>query len=335
MGKTIWVVVEYQGGEVTESSLELVCEGRRLADLRQYELCAVIIGYQIGDPAEILSRYGVESLYLVDDEVFEKYHPELLTNELTNLIKGLDPDIVLLPSTVVGQDLAPRVAARLRTHLVPDCDKLDLSEGGQLLLSRLIYQNKVHSVVSCPDTRPQMATVVPGISKLKELPTSKEIRVVKRESTQDLKLPSKRMEITKFIKADPKTIDISDAMLIVSGGKGVKDEASFQLIRDLADVLEATVAGSRMAVDNQWIDRTRQIGQSGKTVSPELMISCGVSGASAHVFGMRDTKSIIAINTDKAAPIMKQADLAVVGDLHEILPELISRLKSSLEKKRN
>jgi electron transfer flavoprotein alpha subunit len=147
------------------------------------------------------------------------------------------------------------------------------------------------------------------------------------EPTAYLRPHSQRIEIVGFIKADPGTIEISEAELIVSGGKGAEDEKGFQLIRDLAEVLEAALAGSRMAVDHQWVDRARQIGQSGKTVAPNLMISCGVSGASAHIFGMRDTKTLIAINKDKAAPIMKMADLAVEGDLREILPALIKNLK--------
>jgi electron transfer flavoprotein alpha subunit len=327
MSNTVWIFAEHQRGEITESSLELVCEGRRLAGLRRHELCALLFGRQIEALAKTLARYGAETVYLADHEVLATYHPELFTDMLAGLVKTYDPGILLLSSSILGQDLAPRVAARLRTNLVPNCDKLELSDEGLLLQTRLIYQNKIHTTVVCPGGKPQMATLAPGIAKIKESATPKAIRIVPVAPTDFLQPESQRIEVTGFIKADPKAVDISDAALIVSGGKGVQDDAGFQLIRGLADVLDATVAGSRMAVDNQWIDRTRQIGQSGKTVSPDLMISCGISGASAHIFGMRDTKTLIAINKDKAAPIMRLADLAVVGDLHEILPMLIERLR--------
>jgi len=327
MSNTVWIFAEHQRGEITESSLEVVCEARRLAGLRRGELCALLFGHQVADLANTLARYGAETVYLADHEAFAAYHPELFTDMLAGLARTYEPGILLLSSSMLGQDLGPRVAARLRTTLIPNCDKLELSDEGFLLQTRLIYQNKVHATVVCPGGTPQMASLAPGIFKIKEAVTPKGIRIVPVAATDFLQPGPQRIEVTGFIKADPKTVDISDAALIVSGGKGVQDDAGFQLIWDLADVLDATVAGSRMAVDNRWIDKTRQIGQSGTTVSPDLMISCGVSGATAHIFGLRETKTLIAINKDKAAPIMKMADLAVVGDLHEILPVLIKRLR--------
>lgn len=307
--------------------MELVCEARRLAGLRRSELYVLLFGHHVADLANTLARYGADTVYLADHEAFAAYHPELFTDMLAGLARTYEPGILLLSASMLGQDLGPRVAARLRTTLIPNCDKLEFSDEGFLLETRLIYQNKVHATVACPGGKPQMASLAPGIVKIKEAASPKGIRIVPVAATDFLQPGSRRIEVAGFIKADPKTVDISDAALIVSGGKGVQDDAGFQLIWDLADVLEATVAGSRMAVDNQWIDKSRQIGQSGTTVAPDLMISCGVSGATAHIFGMRDTKTLIAINKDKAAPIMKLADLAVVGDLHEILPMLIKRLK--------
>ena len=329
MTDAIWIYAEQQEGEMLDSSLELICEGRRLADLAKRELGVALFGSQIEGLAGTLSPYGADSVFLVDHELFENYHPDLFTSALAGLVKAHDPGILLFSATTIGQDLAPRVAARLRTTLVPGCDKLDISGDGSMLQTRLAFQNKVHTTIASPGARPQIATFTPGVAKIKKSAASKETRVIPVAHADYLKPDSRKIEITGFIKADPRTVDITDAELIVSGGKGVKDKQSFQLIWDLADALGASVAGSRMAVDNEWIDRTRQIGQSGKTVSPDLIISCGISGATAHTFGMRDTKTIIAINEDKAAPIMKIADLAVVGDLHEILPELIKQLKES------
>jgi electron transfer flavoprotein alpha subunit len=172
-----------------------------------------------------------------------------------------------------------------------------------------------------------MATVSPGAAKIKQTAVSEDFKVISLDLNDFISIEQEKIRVAGFIKADPKTIDISDAELIVSGGRGAGDKAGFELIEDLADALNAAVAGSRVAVDNQWIGKERQIGQSGKSVSPELMISCGVSGASAHTFGMRETKTLIAVNKDRAAPIMKMADLGVVGDLHEILPELTRRIR--------
>jgi electron transfer flavoprotein alpha subunit len=327
MSEAVWIFAENGNGELTEASLELLCEGKRLADLYRSELCAVLFGFQVESLPKALSQYGAEKVYLADHELFKTYHPELFTDLLAGLVRTYDPGVLLLSSALIGQDLAPRVAARLRINLVSNCDKLEMAADGSLLLNRLIYQNKVHCTVTCPGSRPQMATLATGITKIRKTLSSKEIKIIPVEHTVFLQSRPPRIEFLEFIKADPRTIDISEAEVIVSGGKGAENDIGFQMIRDLADVLEAALAGSRMAVDNQWIDRTRQIGQSGNTVSPNLMISCGVSGANAHIFGMRDTKTLIAINKDKTAPIMKIADLAVEGDLREIIPALIQSLQ--------
>jgi electron transfer flavoprotein alpha subunit len=329
MDDAVWVFAECLGGDVVESSLEVICEGRRLAEILEDQLCVVLFGHQVTTPIHGLSRYGVETVYAIDDPLFEAYHPDFFTDALAGLVKAHGPGILLVSATMVGQDLSTRVAAKLRTALAPNCDKLGISDEGLLLQTRLIYQDKVHSTIVCPGARPQMATFKPGIGKAKAADKSKqvEMKIISVDHTDYMKPGGPSIEITGFIKADSRTIGISEAELIVSGGKGVKDEAHFQLIRDLADAIGAAVAGSRIAVDNQWIGRERQIGQSGEMVSPSLMISCGISGANAHVFGMRDTQTVIAINTDKAAPIMKLADLGVVGDLHEIIPEIIKQLK--------
>jgi len=329
MSSGVWVFFEQKGDELLEVSLELISEGRKLADQLKEELSVVLFGFQMTGLTEAIAQYGPERIYLADDERLNRYTPDAYTAVLDGLIKANNPSIFILGATPVGNDLAPRVAARVRTGLASNCDKLEISEEGLLLQTRLTHQNKVHVTVACPEVRPQMATVTPGISKIKKSGVSQGIEVVSIDPTDYIKPEMEKVNITGYIKADPKTIDISDAELIISGGKGVKDEKSFQLIEDLADVLGASIAGSRVAVDNQWVGRDRQIGQSGKTVSPGLMISCGISGASAHTFGMRDTKTLIAINKDKAAPIMKLADLGVVGDLHEILPELIKQLKET------
>lgn len=328
MSGDLWVFVEQQKGEMLESSLELVCEGRKLADVLKGRLSVILFGYEIGDAVQTLSRYGADAVFLSDDAVFEKYQPGIFTGTLVGLVRLHDPDILLLSATIVGQDLAPRVAGKLRTNLVPNCDRFGISDDGLLLQTRLTHQNKLHTSVICPGARPQIATLLPGSTKKREAKGQEKMEIIEVDHTQHLVQGPGEIEITGFIKADPATIDIADAELIVSGGKGVGDKESFQLIEELAVAVGASVAGSRVAVDNGWIGRERQIGQSGQSVSPYLMLSFGISGASAHTFGMRDTKTLIAVNKDKAAPLMKMADLGVVGDLHEILPELIERIRS-------
>ncbi|MFO7965170.1 MAG: electron transfer flavoprotein subunit alpha/FixB family protein [Desulfobacterales bacterium] len=326
----IWVFAEHSDGEIIEHALELICEGRKLAERLKGRLCALILGHRIENVAESIADYGVETVFIADDERFDRYRPECFTAVIAGLAGVHVPDILLFGSTVVGQDLAPRVAAKLRTCLAANCDRLQISEEGLLLQTRLAYRNKLHTTVVCPDARPQTALVAPGVTKVKKASKHPDFSMISIDPAIYISSRTEKIEPVRLIKSDPKTIDITDAEMIVSGGKGVDDEEGFKLIHDLADALGAAVAGSRPAVDNRWIGRERQIGQSGKTVSPVLMISCGISGASAHTFGMRDTKNLIAINTDKTAPIMKFADLGVAGDLRAILPELISRLKETV-----
>lgn len=327
MPNAVWVFAENKAGEYIDSSLELICEGKRLAGKLQEKLCAILIGHRVESLAETLAQYGVDTTYTVEQPGLETYHPERFTNIIAGLAGTYDPGMLLYSATTMAQDLAPRVAARLRTNLIPNCDRLEISGEGIFLQTRLTHQNKLHTTLASPHTRPQMATFEPGVGKIKKVAPSQEMERIQVDPRDYIEPEACAIKITRFIKADPRTIDISDAELIVSGGKGVGEEAHFQLIHDLADALGASVAGSRVAVDNQWIGRERQIGQSGQTVSPDLMISCGISGATAHTFGMRDTKTLIAINKEKAAPMMKLADLGVVGDLHGVLPVLIKRLK--------
>lgn len=325
MNNAVWIFAEHRKAEILESSLELICEGRRIAAQMKGELTVILAGHQVKPLAEPLSSFGMDCVLLVEHEMLSQYRPEIYTAVLAGLIQSHDPKVLLMSTTALAQDLAPRVAARLKTNLATNCEKLQV-EDGDLLFSRLTHQNKLQAFIRLAGKRPRMATVSPGIAKIKKAAKAEGLKVISLDPADFIPSETEKIKITRFIQADPKTIDISDAELIVSGGKGAGDKKGFALIEDLADALNASVAGSRVAVDNQWIGRERQIGQSGKTVSPEIMISCGISGASAHTFGMRDTKTLIAVNTDKAAPIMKLADLGVVGDLHEILPELIKKL---------
>ncbi len=304
-----------------------------MANPHKWGVSAVILGDSPGITLDTLAQHGADRVFFVPSERPAAYCPEKVTEILVDLLKAHLPWVLLFPVNDVTNDLAPRIAARMRVGLIPRADRLHLSDDGTLTATRICFQRKIQATVVCPDARPQMATVGSGVMKVQKDTRKDRVPCECIEVNPETCLAggASRVKVLRFIKADPKKIDISDADLIVCGGKGGGDKAQFEKIKNLADLLGAALAGSRVAVDNGCIGRERQIGQSGKSVSPELMISCGVSGANAHTFGMREAKTVIAINKDKNAPIIKLADLGVVGDLHEILPRLNHRIKKYLD----
>jgi electron transfer flavoprotein alpha subunit len=331
MGGGVWVYAEEEDGELPESSLEVISEGRRLADQGKGEkVSVVLLGAHARDLVSIPALYGAHRVLWAEEKRFARYMPEVLTGILAGMIKRHDPAIFLFAATDVGKDLAPRVAARVRTGLFPSCDRLERSSDGLLVHTRLTHGRKVQVTVQCRNARPQMATVEPGVVRKRKVSSPGEteppeiVEVFPGEYRGD---QGERVKVIGFIKADPRTVDIADAERIVAGGKGACEEESFRWVSSLADAIGASIGGSRAAVDLGFIHRDRQIGQSGKTVSPRLLISCGISGAPAHVVGMRESGTIIAINSDRHAPMLMLADLAVVGDLREILPVLTDRLR--------
>lgn len=327
----VWVYAEEKDGELAESSLEVISEGRRLADRGKGERVSVILlSGGAKDLAALPARYGAHRVFWAEEKRFARYLPEVLTGILAGMIGRYDPSIFLFAATDVGKDLAPRIAARVKAGLFPNCDRLERSSDGSLVQTRLTHGRKVHVTALCRNTRPQMATIEPGVVRVKEVPSSggtEPPEIVEVRPGDFAGHVRERVKVIDFIKADPRTVDIADAEMIVAGGKGACERENFRWVSDLAEAIGASVGGSRAAVDAGYIQRDRQIGQSGKTVSPRLMISCGISGANAHVAGMRESRTIVAINTDRHAPILKLADLAVVGDLREILPALIDRLR--------
>jgi electron transfer flavoprotein alpha subunit len=327
----VWVYAEERDGELPESSLEVISEGRRLADPGKGErVSVVLLGGRARELAAIPGYYGAHRVYWAEEDRFARYLPEVLTGILAGMIGRHAPSIFLFAATDVGKDLAPRVAGRVKAALFPNCDRLERTSEGLLLATRLTHGRRVHVTAFCRNARPQMATIEPGIARIRKgTPTGEteppEIVEIRPEAYAG---PIReRVGIGEFIKADPRTVDIADAERIVAGGKGACEGESFRRLSELAEAIGASVAGSRAAVDLGFLPRERQIGQSGKTVSPKLLISCGISGANAHVAGLRESGTVIAINTDRHAPILKLADLAVVGDLREILPALIDRLR--------
>ena len=339
MGGGVWVYAEEKDGELPESSLEVISEGRRLADQGKGERVSVVLmGGRAKNLLAIPALYGAHRVLWAEEERFARYMPEVLTGILAGMIGRHDPSIFLFSATDVGKDLAPRVATRVKACLFPNCDRLERSSDGLLVHTRLTHGRKVHVTAQCRNARPQLATIEPGIARMRKMsppgeaepPEIVEVRPGDYAGDQ-----RERVKVIDLIKADPRTVDIADAERIVAGGKGACEGENFRWISGLADAIGGSVGGSRAAVDLGFIHRDRQIGQSGKTVSPKLLISCGISGATAHVAGMRESRTIIAINTDRHAPMLKLADLAVVGDLGEILPALIDRLRKGCSKEKS
>lgn len=337
MSRGIWVYAEEKGGELPDSSLEVISEGRRLADQRPGgRVSAVLLGGHAKELTAVPVQYGADRVFWAEEERFARYLPEVFTSILAGLIRRYEPSVFLFPATDVGKDLAPRVAGRVKAGLLPNCDKLQWSAEGVLVQTRLSHGRKVHTAALWRNVNLQMATIEPGIAKIQTAPLHGEMtphEIVPIRPGASTEMGKDRVKILGFLHADPETADITDAEIIVAGGKGACEGENFRWIRKLAEAIGASVAGSRAAVDHGCIPRERQIGQSGKTVSPKLIISCGISGANAHMMGMRDSKAIVAINTDRNAPILKVADLAVVGDLREILPVLTDFLKNGRLKK--
>jgi len=327
----VWVYAEEKDGELLESSLEVISEGRRLTDPGKGErVSVVLLGGRTRGLVAIPALYGAHRVLWAEEKRFARYKPEALTCILAGMIGRHNPSIFLFAATDVGKDLAPRVAARVKAALFPNCDRLERTSDGLLVQTRLTHGRKVHVTAQCRNARPQMATIEPGIARTRQVPSPGESdppETVEIRPGDYAGHERERVKVIDFIKADPRTVDIADAERIVAGGKGACEGENFRWISNLAEAIGASVGGSRAAVDRGFIHRDRQIGQSGKTVSPKLLISCGISGANAHVAGMRESRTIIAINTDRHAPILKLADLAVVGDLCEILPVLLDRLR--------
>jgi electron transfer flavoprotein alpha subunit len=235
----------------------------------------------------------------------------------------------LIPATSVGEELAARVAVRIKTGVVTECTLLEMTKEGLLAMTRPSYGGKVNITMICPSARPQMATVQPGAMRIDEPDQSRKVEVVK--VSVKVKPRELRSRIVGFMKGDPRTMDLSEAEIIVAGGQGVGSVDKFSVIEELADLLGACVGGTRSVVDAGWIPFERQIGQTGKTVAPRCYIACGISGAIQHVMGMKESKTIIAINIDRNAPIFKLADIGIVEDLHKVIPALIKELQELVE----
>jgi len=323
--KGVWVVAEHYKKKIHNVSLQLLSKGRELADLLQVSLSLVILGTDFDDKLKEFSLYGMDEIIYIKSPILKDYYSDLYTKVITELVLENKPEIILIGATPTGRDFAPRVAKRLSAGLTADCTGLEINlETRNLLQTRPTYGGAIMATIRTPSSRPQMATVRAGIFKMPEK-VKKNVNIRKLE--YKFKEKDSVLKIVKVISKTRNSVNLEDAKFIVAGGRGVGSKEKFRIIEELAEVLDAELGGSRITIELNWLDPDRQIGQTGKTVSPKLYIACGISGAIQHIVGMQNSDIIVVINKDPNAPIFNWAHYGIVGDLHEIIPVLIQEFK--------
>jgi len=320
----VWVFAEQRDGRVAGVAFELLGAGRKLADTRNADLSAVLFGAD-GSEAEKLIHWGADRVYHAEDPVFEHFNDEPYVELLSRLISEHRPEIVLTGATPTGRSFFPRVAARLRTGLTADCTSLEIDpETGNLLQVRPAFGGNIMATILCPARRPQMATVRPRVMKKGVYDKNREGAIVKVKADGILS----RTRVADTIKEVSETmVNLQEADVIVAGGRGLGRPEGFKMLEELAGLLGGAVGASRAAVDEEWIPYSHQVGQTGKTVCPKIYIACGISGAVQHLVGMQSSDIIIAINKNPDAPIFSVANYAIVGDVYEVVPAIIKKLK--------
>ncbi|AAO36890.1 electron transfer flavoprotein alpha-subunit [Clostridium tetani E88] len=328
--KGVWVFAEQRDGELQKVSLELLGKGREIADKLGVELTALLLGNKIDSIAEELVAYGADKVIYAQNPLLSHYTTDGYTKVICDLVAEEKPEIILVGATYIGRDLGPRVAARLRTGLTADCTALDVEEGtNNLLMTRPAFGGNLMATIVCGEHRPQMSTVRPGVFEKLKKDAGRKGEIKKIEAK--LEMSDIRTKVEDVVKITKNVMDIGEAEFLVAGGRGIGSKENFKMLEELAELLGGNVAGSRAAIDNGWIDKDYQVGQTGKTVRPMVYIAVGISGAIQHLAGMQDSDYIIAINKDESAPIMQIADLGLVGDYNKIIPELIAKLKAEKE----
>ena len=341
--KGVYVFAQQVDNEISGIALELLGKGKELAAKLETEVTAVLIGYNVKNLADKLAEYGADKVILVDDPELETYRTEPYAHALASVIEKYKPEIVLVGATAIGRDLGPTVSARVKTGLTADCTVLEIGDfplvaipgqeqkHNQLLMTRPAFGGNTIATIACPDNRPQMATVRPGV--MQKIAPIAGARAVIEEYNPGFTPNNKYVTIKEVVKAVSDTVDIMDAKILVSGGRGVGSAENFKILDDLAEVLGGTVSCSRAVVDNGWKPKDLQVGQTGKTVRPQIYFAIGISGAIQHVAGMEESDLIVAINKDETAPIFDVADYGIVGDLNKVVPALTEQLKTAKAEK--
>lgn len=336
--KGVFVFAQQVDNEISGIAFELLGKAKELASsLETKEVTAVLIGSDVKGLVDQLAEYGADRVIVVDDPELKDYRTEPYAHALASVINEYKPEIVLVGATAIGRDLGPRVSARVATGLTADCTVLEIGDfplnaipgqeqkHNQLLMTRPAFGGNTIATIACPDNRPQMATVRPGVMQKIDPIAGAKAEVI--EYNPGFTPDNKYVEILDIVKELSDTVDIMDAKILVSGGRGVGSAENFKLLQDLADVIGGTVSCSRAVVDNGWLPKELQVGQTGKTVRPNVYFAIGISGAIQHTAGMEESDIIIAINKDDSAPIFDVADYGIVGDLNKIVPKLTEELK--------
>jgi electron transfer flavoprotein alpha subunit len=323
----VWVFVEQNAGEPARVSWELTGAGRELADTLGVELCAVIVGDQLGHLAKEAFSYGADGAYLIDHPVFRQYRTEPYLEAMCHLIDKYRPEIVLMGATGMGRDLAGAVATRMKTGLTADCTGLGIDDKRNLMQTRPAFGGNIMATIMCDRFRPQMSTVRPHVMPLPERRPGATGKVIEEAfSVSESDIFSRVLEVITD-KGGKDKVDVAGAEFIVSGGRGLMAKENFAMLQELAEQLGGVVGGSRSAIDAGWLPQDRQVGQTGKTVRPKIYIACGISGAIQHLVGMQDSDVIVAINRDREAPIFEVATFGIVGDLFQVVPALTAKVR--------
>ena len=335
--KGVYVFAQQVDNELSGIAFELLGKAKELAADLSTDVTAVLIGSGVKGLADQLAEYGADKVIVVDDPELKEYRTEPYAHALASVINEYKPEIVLVGATAIGRDLGPRVSARVATGLTADCTVLEIGDfpinpvpnqeqkHNQLLMTRPAFGGNTIATIACPDNRPQMATVRPGVMQKIDPIAGAKAEVI--EYNPGFTPNNKYVEILDVVKELSDTVDIMDAKILVSGGRGVGSAENFKILQDLADVIGGTVSCSRAVVDNGWLPKELQVGQTGKTVRPNVYFAIGISGAIQHTAGMEESDIIVAINKDETAPILDVADYGIVGDLNKIVPKLTEELK--------
>lgn len=343
--KGVFVFAQQVDNQVSGIAYELLGEATRLAAPLNAKVTAVLVGSDVKNLADSLAEYGADRVIVVDDPELKEYRTEPYAHALASVINEFKPEIMLVGATAIGRDLGPTVSARVATGLTADCTMLEIGDfplvpvpgkeaeqkHNQLLMTRPAFGGNTIATIACPNNRPQMATVRPGVMQKIEPKKGAKAEIV--EFNPGFTPNNRYVTIKEVVKAVNDVADIMDAKILVSGGRGVGSAENFKILEDLAEVLGGTVSCSRAVVDSGWKPKDLQVGQTGKTVRPNVYFAIGISGAIQHVAGMEESDIIIAINKDEDAPIFDVADYGIVGDLNKIVPELTAKLKAEIAKK--
>lgn len=326
MENELWVWIEHEQDEIQDSSLEMLGEARRLAKNLQAKVCAIFIGDEISGLSDQVIAYGADVIFLFDDKRMKNFNIDNYLKAFSSLLSGHTPRLIFIASTINGSNFAPRLAAHFKSGFSPNTITISVQPDQSLKINRSIYINKVHSVNQISSNSTVVVTMKPGSVGLDRADRSRKGEIVQCEVGE---LPTSHTEVQGFVKADPKVVSLDEAERVVAAGNGFKKKDDLALIWELSDMLGAAVGGSKPVFDKGWLPQKRMIGQSsGRRLASRLFLGAGVSGTSYFIEGMKESRLIIVINKDKGAPLMKLADLAVVGDLYEVLPELTKQLSA-------